>query len=169
MNSVSPFHEPLPLLAALDVVLDAIEAPAFVVGQQGELLHANASAQMLLDHDAGAVTRSLAATIAGTPDEFRWELRPLRGADAAPGFLAILRVPVRRNALARLVRAACVHWRLTARQAQVLELVADGLTTATIGRVLAISIGTVEFHLAALFNKAGVDNRVSLIVRLIEL
>jgi DNA-binding NarL/FixJ family response regulator len=62
--------------------------------------------------------------------------------------------------------AAVARWKLTARQMQVLDLVARGLINASIAETLAIRVGTVEFHLAKIFDKAGVDNRATLIARL---
>jgi DNA-binding CsgD family transcriptional regulator len=51
----------------------------------------------------------------------------------------------------------------------VLDLVARGLTNALVADVLGISEGTVEYHLTALFDKAGVCNRATLIASLLEL
>ena len=66
------------------------------------------------------------------------------------------------------IRLAIQHWKLTARQGEVLSLVARGLTNALIAEELGIGQGTVEFHLSAIFDKAGVANRASLIVRLLN-
>ena len=57
------------------------------------------------------------------------------------------------------------RWRLTPRQAQVLDLVARGFTNALIADELGIGEGTVEFHLSAIFDKAGVESRAMLIAR----
>jgi DNA-binding NarL/FixJ family response regulator len=68
-----------------------------------------------------------------------------------------------------LVSVASRHWGLTARQAQVLGLVARGYTNALVAETLEISARTVEFHVAAVFDKAGVSNRATLIIRMLEL
>jgi len=48
---------------------------------------------------------------------------------------------------------------LTAREIEVLRLVAQGLSSKLIARQLAIAPGTVNYHLATVFNKLGVDTR----------
>ena len=49
-----------------------------------------------------------------------------------------------------------------------LELLAQGLTNATVADTLAISARTVEFHVTAILDKAGADSRTSLLARLID-
>ena len=48
---------------------------------------------------------------------------------------------------------------LTAREAQVLNLLADGLPNKAIAARLSLSEETVKFHLAAIFGKLGASNR----------
>lgn len=48
---------------------------------------------------------------------------------------------------------------LTAREREVLRLVADGRSTKQIARSLSITERTVKFHIASLMNKLGADNR----------
>jgi DNA-binding NarL/FixJ family response regulator len=50
---------------------------------------------------------------------------------------------------------------LTPREAQVLQLVADGLSNKTIAARLGLSDETVKFHLASIFGKLGASNRTS--------
>jgi DNA-binding CsgD family transcriptional regulator len=52
--------------------------------------------------------------------------------------------------------------RLTPAQRKVAALVADGLTSAEIGRRLFISPRTVEGHLARMYTALGVHSRVEL-------
>ena len=152
-------------LLALDTALNAIDAPAFVIDLGGAVLHANSNAWAMLDHDGHAVVRALVRAIAGAPQDGAWELMPLRGIHKPHGFLAILRPRRREAPAAELVQTANRRWRLTARQAQVLELVARGFTNALIADSLGIGEGTVEFHLSAIFDKAGVESRAMLIAR----
>jgi DNA-binding NarL/FixJ family response regulator len=49
--------------------------------------------------------------------------------------------------------------RLSAREHAVLRLVAAGLSNRQIGETLSISERTVKFHVTAVFNKLGADNR----------
>lgn len=50
---------------------------------------------------------------------------------------------------------------LTERERQVAELLLAGRTNAEIGRQLALGLATVKAHITRIFNKLGVDNRVS--------
>jgi DNA-binding CsgD family transcriptional regulator len=159
------------LLAALDTALDAIVPPAFVVSRSGVILRANALAHALLDREGDPLRRSLATALtrgSGAADAL-WDLTPLRGEGASIGFLAIRRPPSRELAMADALVIAHRRWKLTARQLQVLELVARGLTNDVIAETLRIEKGTVEYHLSAIFDKAGVCNRATLIVRMYEL
>jgi DNA-binding CsgD family transcriptional regulator len=156
-------------LAVLDTALNAIDAPAFVVDLGGQVLHANTNAQALLEHDGPGVSRALAEAVAGAaaPANNQWDLTPLRGTEQTQGFLAIMRAP-HPMAVRDPLRAASQRWCLTARQTEVLRWLAHGLTNGLIAQTLGISERTVEFHLKAIFDKAGVDNRATLIVKLLE-
>jgi DNA-binding CsgD family transcriptional regulator len=158
-------------LSALDIALGAIDAPAFIVDMGGTVLHANSNAQALLARDRHGVARSLAQAIAGAPADLPWDVTPLRDPRKRHGFLAILRGP-RRDVTAAGADAICAainRWRLTPRQAQVLDLVARGYTNALVADELGIGEGTVEFHLSAVFDKAGVDTRAKLIILILQL
>jgi DNA-binding NarL/FixJ family response regulator len=48
---------------------------------------------------------------------------------------------------------------LTRREAQVLELVADGLSNKAIAGILGISDETIKFHLGSILGKLGASNR----------
>ena len=54
---------------------------------------------------------------------------------------------------------------LTAREHEVLTLVADGLSNRDIAGRLAISDHTVKFHLASIFGKLGVSTRTEAVQR----
>ena len=56
--------------------------------------------------------------------------------------------------------------RLTSREREVLELVADGLTNAQVAAVLWIAPGTVRRHLENVFAKLGVHTRTAAASRL---
>ncbi|WP_019586725.1 ATP-binding protein [Deinococcus apachensis] len=56
--------------------------------------------------------------------------------------------------------AAAPHPDLTPREAEVLDLIADGLTNAGIARHLEVSVPTVNAHVRTLFSKLGVTTRV---------
>ena len=48
---------------------------------------------------------------------------------------------------------------LTPREVEVLRLLADGLTNHQIAERLVVSLATVNTHVAAIFNKLGVNSR----------
>jgi DNA-binding NarL/FixJ family response regulator len=58
---------------------------------------------------------------------------------------------------------------LTAREQEILELLADGLTMQQIARRLAISPRTVETHVAKLYRKLAVRTRVQAVARAMSL
>ena len=68
--------------------------------------------------------------------------------------LGITRVPRRRHADTRAHPAG-----LTRRQADVLALIADGLTNAEIADRLVLSVRTVDTHVAAILDRLGVRSR----------
>jgi len=57
---------------------------------------------------------------------------------------------------------------LTARELEVLSLVAGGLTNRDIARQLQISVRTVEAHLTHIYNKLGVCSRTEAVVRAMQ-
>lgn len=161
------------LMVAFDLALEAIKAPALLVGSDGHILRANATARTTLAVDAASPRRSLALALTwaspgrATRDwrACAWDLTPLGRDRDVVGFLAILRGPPSEQALGEALAAVRRRWKLTPRQVEVLELVARGLTNEMIAETLGIGKGTVEFHLSALFDKAGVSNRATLIAR----
>jgi DNA-binding CsgD family transcriptional regulator len=67
-------------------------------------------------------------------------------AQTLPGPKTVAREPIRENPL-------------SAREQEVLHLVAEGLTSKQIGQQLFLSPRTVDHHLTSIFNKLGVDSR----------
>ncbi len=58
---------------------------------------------------------------------------------------------------------------LTARESQVLQLVARGLTNKAIGQMLEISPNTVKFHINAILSKLDAQSRTEAVVRATQL
>ena len=154
-------------LAKLFAAVEAIGVPVLIVGTGGEILHANSNGRTVLERDPDGITRSFARSVAGEPNDDGWELFPLAPRNGSGRFLAILS-SLPRVAVVSL-KAVTARWRLTARQAEVMDLVARGMTNANIADTLGIGESTVEYHVASIFDKAGVQNRASLIARLHEL
>jgi DNA-binding NarL/FixJ family response regulator len=83
-----------------------------------------------------------------------------------PSLGTLIREIVSRNIVCAAPRAAveaaqplAAHDDLTAREREILLLVADGLTNATIGKQLWVTEQTVKFHLSNIYRKLGVSNR----------
>jgi DNA-binding CsgD family transcriptional regulator len=53
---------------------------------------------------------------------------------------------------------------LTARERQVIALVCSGYTNKDLARELGISVHTAKYHLATVFDKLGVSNRLELVL-----
>ena len=122
----------------------------------------------------GAVARRARAVAAGNSDGMatarvraasgRWAL--VRGSvisNETRARTAVTLEPARKPELAPLVVQA---YGLTERERLVTERVAQGLSTAAIGRRLHLSSFTVQDHLKAIFGKVGVSNRGELVARL---
>lgn len=73
--------------------------------------------------------------------------------------------PVEELAPADRIAKAARAWSLTARQTEVLRLATTGDPNKTIAKTLECAEVTVEFHMTALFRKAGVEKRAQLISR----
>lgn len=163
-----------PSLSELCTAVDAIGAPVLIVGTRGEVLHANSIGRALFEANPRGIAQLFARSVAGHSNDGGWEFIPLSGHNGSRRFLAILNslprgtAPVS-SAPEGSTQVARARWKLTIRQGQVLDLVARGLTNACIAETLAIGVGTVEFHVAKLFDKAGVDNRATLLARLHDL
>jgi DNA-binding NarL/FixJ family response regulator len=83
-----------------------------------------------------------------------------------PSLGTLIREIVSRNIVCAAPRAAVdaaqplsAHEDLTGREREILTLVAEGLTNATIGKQLWVTEQTVKFHLSNIYRKLGVSNR----------
>lgn len=85
------------------------------------------------------------------------------GSDPVSGSVAVVITPARAPDLAPLIALA---YRVTAREQEVLQFIARGLTTAQMAQRLGISQHTVRDHVKALFQKVGVRSRTELVARI---
>ena len=150
------------LRAALDVALSRIEAPAFVITSHGTIRETNAAARALFALSPKPLTSALRAAAGGRRPTVPVELVPITDEGC---WLAIVR-PTSADARVAACIASChARWTLTKRQTQVLTLVAQGLSNAAIAAELRCGERTVELHMTALFDRAGVDSRAALVVK----
>jgi DNA-binding NarL/FixJ family response regulator len=72
-------------------------------------------------------------------------------------------VPRRRQPHSDAVPASLAARRITAREAEVLRLVEDGLSNAEIAELLVVSVRTIEAHVSSLLTKLQADRRSQLV------
>ncbi len=145
------------VLAALKVALDALPSPALVTGRNGQVVCANVNARVVLG-EGGLVARWPVSDDDPVGSSSRWEVIPIQGAGPDAWLLLILS-----SRQAQPPR----HWSLTDRQTEVVNLIVRGLTNTGIAETLGIRLGTVEFHISAIFDKVGVYSRAALIATVI--
>jgi DNA-binding NarL/FixJ family response regulator len=153
--------DPLPgtPLAASEVILladeDLLEDTALALAEDG------AQGLVLLSEDEGAASRLRALPLKGwglvTPDAPPEELGAAVAA-AARG-LVVLSKAAAEQALGEISTVEELSEPPTAREGEVLGLLAQGLSNKMIARELHISEHTVKFHISSLYAKLGVSNR----------
>jgi DNA-binding CsgD family transcriptional regulator len=157
------------MLGPFRSVLEAIEVAACLVRASGEIVCANETAAVLVARGMTLPHPSFNGPIGRAASDPGWELTPVRIGVKGAGFLAVRRPQPNEGRVSDPIRTAIPHWRLTQRQGRVLALIRAGLTNADIAEQLGIRVGTVEFHVSAIFDKAGVQNRTMLIARVLDL
>jgi DNA-binding CsgD family transcriptional regulator len=146
-------------------------AEAVIAHDEAAVNAALATATERMPFDA-ALARMLAAEIVGGPERTRWLREALDLYEAHDGDLATDRVrallrgaggavPRRRRRQSTVPRDLIGHG-VTAREAEVLALVAEGRSNADIAETLFLSVRTVESHVSSLLTKLGVTTRAEL-------
>ncbi|HEX5863336.1 MAG TPA: helix-turn-helix transcriptional regulator [Casimicrobiaceae bacterium] len=110
--------------------------------------------RLALDIADGALADRLAALLAGVPG-----LRLVGAGDPADAIIAQPTVSAQRANEEHPAHAASVEAPLTARELEVLALLADGASNKTIARRLAISVHTAKFHVASVIDKLDAIGR----------
>ena len=154
--------------SALRATLDALGRAAMVVDGAGELIEANAAARALVGANGDSLLEELGACAASGDEHERWTFQAVGAGEGRRAFLLTARSPVvvaRASSVPVSVEAAANHWRLTARQHEILNRVVEGKPNRAIAEMLGIAERTVEAHLTAVFVKAHVESRAALIGR----
>jgi DNA-binding NarL/FixJ family response regulator len=152
---------------ALEAALDRLGSAAFVLTRLGAIVETNHAGHALLARDRTGVTAALRDAVARRCNGLAVELIPLTDTDASPLWLAVIGVQSADERIRACIENCRIRWRLTPRQTEVLALIAQGLPNATIAAQLACVERTVELHVTALFDRAGVDSRSALVSRVL--
>ena len=148
--------------AALEVILEATDVPAFLVTNWGTMRLANAAGRALLEADRQDLQRTLANCLRSqTPGV---DVRRVVARGMPDHFFVFFREEAV-SSRARVLRAA-TKWRLTPRQTDDLALLARGYANKTIAASLGCVEGTVELYVTALLQKAVCENHAQLIAAL---
>ena len=126
--------------------------------------------------DEAHVVRALEAGARGyllkdaAPDEFARAVRLVHegGAPLSPMIARHLLArfaPVARKSRLRAARSKTLVETLTAREAEILKLIADGHTVSGAARALNVSPNTVSTHVKHIYGKLAVNNRVQAVNR----
>lgn len=153
-----------------DVVLMDLQLPRLDgVGAIQAIRDANPDAHILVltTYDADAdIVRAIEAGATGylLKDTPREELfRAIRAVAAGDSVLA---PTVATRVMSRMRTPA--EEKLSAREIEVLELVAKGVSNKEIGKLLSISVATVKTHLIHIYGKLGVDDRTAAVTTALE-
>ncbi|MEW1656643.1 MULTISPECIES: response regulator transcription factor [unclassified Streptomyces] len=154
-----------PDLALLDLrmpVLDGVGATQAIVDA-----HPGTRVLILTTYDTDAdIERAVEAGATGYLLKDATRERLVEAIHAAARGETVLAPRVAQRLVTRMRRPAPVA--LTARETQVLNAVADGLSNAEIGGRLYIAEATVKTHLLRLFAKLGVNDRTHAVVVALE-
>jgi DNA-binding CsgD family transcriptional regulator len=147
--------------AEMGRALEGLPAAAFVIGKGAAVLHANEAGSALLERERDSVADRLRAALKGQAPGVQMarlssDLADLRLAIVQPAAAD----PGPRVAVAR------ARWGLTPRQAEVLHLVAQGMSNRAVAASLGCAEGTVELHVTSLLHKAECESRAQLVARL---
>jgi DNA-binding CsgD family transcriptional regulator len=148
------------LAAALDAALDALPAAAWVLGPHGSVEMANRAGAALLECDPNGVLEAIRESQRGGKSVGAYSIVRLALTCSSSCLLAMRREP---NPIAARVRMAQMTWRLTSRQARVLELLAAGDSNKEVACKLACVEATVESHITELFRRSGARSRAGLV------
>jgi DNA-binding NarL/FixJ family response regulator len=164
------------LVTDLDFGVDELEGAAFI--RRALDVQPDLKVIVLTMHnESSTIAETIAAGAAVyivktvTPDDLAAAVRqmfehsifyaPTEALQSAFGLAPVAEAPSVSSALVtrHLELAADAHSRLTKREREILDLVAEGLPNAEIGRTLWITEQTVKFHLSNVYRKLGVSNR----------
>jgi DNA-binding NarL/FixJ family response regulator len=143
----------------------------FVLDRSGEILSQNQAGRELVGRSGHDLVHVIARSEEAIMDTAVGLLRVTRRAVATSDnvlHLVVLAEPFAIDA-SELFRVSVARWQPTTRQADVLRYILEGLANKEIASRMGLSPRTIEVHVTALFDKAGVDSRARLVARAREL
>ncbi len=151
-------------LSEADVILLADEE----LLEEAAIAEDATQALVLVSEDEGAVSRLRVLPLRGwgiVPPDAPPEELAVAVAAAAQGLIVLPRPLTGRLLQEPAASVEELSDPLTAREREVLELLARGLSNRLIARELHISEHTVKFHISSLYAKLGVNNRAEAVSR----
>lgn len=150
--------------AVLDVALEHLGAPALIVSSRGDVYHANAGGQEAFVRERAQLLASFQDVLRHRVPSVPMEVIPIRESAGTHCWLVILEAGTV-SRIRTAVHLCRTRWELTSRQTTVLEHLMQGLPNSAIASLLGCVERSVEHHVSALLDKAGVDNRAALVAR----
>lgn len=164
-SAVEKFNELSPDVVLMDLRMPDLDGVGAIEAIRKKEPSANIIVLTTYDSDADIVRAIEAGAISyllkDTPREALFHA--IRGASSGESVLA----PTVASRLMTRMRAPAEE-NLSAREIEVLELVAKGNSNKAVGKVLHISTATVKTHLIHIYNKLGVADRTSAVTTAIE-
>jgi DNA-binding NarL/FixJ family response regulator len=136
-----------------------------VFDEAGVLLEANAAGTAWLDDHRATSRDTLRRALRGLAAPGQFQVTDVKVGDAITRRIVVFRGDA---PAAHAWRSAVVAWGFSKREAEVLALLARGLTNRAIAADLAIVERTVEAHLTSMFEKGQVETRAELVMRAMQ-
>ena len=143
---------------------ELLEAPAFVVDSVGAIRLMNDAAARLLERDGERTRTRIEQLVGDRSAERPLDLDYVTEVVSANEEKSLLVVLVNRHRVGFFeLRAAAERWCLTAREAEVVALVAEGLANKSIAQRLGAAPRTIEVHMTSILRKARAESRAKLV------
>lgn len=151
---------PQVMFRVLRGALELHPGPALLVDAFGQVHVANRAAVAFLDSLEGD-SRAAVLGLLAEGEAQGWHVRPQSEA-GGPQLFLISRPPQSEDPVTRAAR----DWKLSRRQAEILGLIAQGLSNKEIAHQCGCAESTAEIHVSAILRKAGVGRRAQLLALL---
>lgn len=152
--------------SALEAALEALGQPAYVLTSKGQAVYANTAGRARAERTPLHLAEAVQRYAQGEPPPPGTAVTPLQVRGLAPHYLVVDR-SAEAQASSR-VHLLARRWGLTAREAEVLELIVQGTSNKAISARLGCAERTVEVHVTHVLSKAEVESRSALIAKFFQ-